>query len=78
MNVGIKIKEYLDDNGISQSHISKKTNIRASKLNLALNGKRRLTFEEYSSICYVLGVDTNYFLKPKMPEKAEDMVAEGR
>lgn len=68
MNVGIKIKNYLDGNGISQAHISRRTGIAKPKLNLALNGKRTLPYEEYEIICGVLGVNTDYFLKPRLPE----------
>ncbi len=68
MEVGAKIKEYIERNGISQAHISRVTNIGEVKLNLALNGKRRLTFEEYSLICGALEVNTDYFLKPRKPE----------
>ncbi|MBS6646771.1 MAG: helix-turn-helix transcriptional regulator, partial [Clostridiaceae bacterium] len=67
MEVGLKIKKYLDENGISQAHISRETRIDSVKLNLALNGKRRFTFYEYSVICGVLGLDTNFFLKSRLP-----------
>lgn len=70
MNVGLKIKGYLKKNGISQTYISRETGIELPKLNLALNGKRRLTFEEYTIICGVLKVNTDKFLKPRLPEKA--------
>lgn len=67
-----EIKKYLEKNGISQTFISKKTEISLPKLNLALNGKRRLTFNEYCLICGALGVSTSHFLKPrKPPEKVE-------
>lgn len=70
MGVGGKIKQYLDDNGVSQTYVSEKTFIPLPKLNLALNGKRRLTFEEYELICGVLGVGTEKFLTPKKyPER---------
>lgn len=69
MCVGQKIKNYLDGSGISQTHISNKTNIPLPKLNLALNGNRKLTFEEYELICGVLGVGTDRFLTPKVPER---------
>lgn len=65
MEVGLKIKGYLDDKGISQAHISRETGIAPVKLNLALNGKRRLTFEEYAAICCALSVNTDYFLEPR-------------
>lgn len=68
MCVGQKIKSYLRDNGISQTHISNKTNIPMPKLNLALNGNRKMTFTEYELICGVLGVNTDKFLQPKYPQ----------
>ncbi len=70
MRVGLKIKKYLEANGITQSHVSSKTGISTSKLNLALNGKRRMTFEEYELICGALNVNTDKFLTPRINEKA--------
>lgn len=67
MCVGIKIKQYLDNNGISQTHVSNVTQIPLPKLNLALNGKRRLTFDEYELICGAVNVGTDKFLHPRMP-----------
>lgn len=69
LELGLKIKKYLEDNGISQTFISKKTGIELPKLNLALNGNRRFTFNEYELICGALKVNTDKFLKPKMPDK---------
>ncbi len=66
MCVGLKIKRYLDDNGITQTHLSSKTSISLPKLNLALNGNRRMTFEEYELICGALNVNTDKFLQPKV------------
>ena len=54
LEVGKKIKKYLEDNGISQVYISDKTGIEKVNLNLALNGNRRLTFPEYEMICWAL------------------------
>lgn len=67
MEVGKKIKKYLEDHGISQTYLGKKIHMELPKLNLALNGNRRFTFEEYEAICYVLGVNTDEFLNPRMP-----------
>lgn len=69
MEVGIKIKKYLEENGISQTYIGKRTGIELPKLNLALNGNRKFTFDEYCLICGVLKVNTDFFLKPRVPEK---------
>lgn len=71
MCIGQKIKSYLDENGITQSYISNKTKISAPKLNLSLNGKRRLSLEEYELICGALSVGTDKFLEPKRVKKAE-------
>ena len=68
MEVGLKIKKYLEENGISQVYISRKTNIPSVKLNLSLNGKRRLTFDEYAAICGTLNVNTDKFLKARSVE----------
>lgn len=65
MCVGKKIKTYLENNGVSQTFVSKKTGIPLSKLNLSLNGNRKLDFEEYELICGALQVGTDKFLKPK-------------
>lgn len=72
MEVGNKIKEYLEENGISQAFINRVTKIDTVKLNLSLNGKRKLTFEEYSLICGALKVNTDFFLKPRMPSETKN------
>ncbi len=69
MEIGLRIKDYLISNGISQTFISAKTGISTPKLNLALNAKRRLTLEEYEAICSVLGVSCDKFLCSTPPEK---------
>lgn len=69
MCVGLKIKAFIDESGISQTFISEKTKIPLPKLNLTLNGKRKMTFEEYELLCGVLNVNTDRFLTPKLPNK---------
>ena len=68
MEVGVKIRHYMEKNGITQVHICRKTGITPSKLNLALTGKRRLTFEEYETICWALGVGVETFLEARPPQ----------
>lgn len=72
MEVGVKIKEYLEEKGITQTFISRKTGIELPKLNLALNGKRKITVEEYSIICGVLKLNTDFFLKPRLPDETKN------
>lgn len=63
MMVGHKIKNYLKENGISQTYLSKKTEISLPKLNMALNGSRKMSLDEYAAICEALSLHTDYFLK---------------
>lgn len=67
METGLAIKKYLEDIGMSQAFLSRKTGIGNAKLNLALNGGRKLSLNEYALICGVLEVDVNKFLHPRMP-----------
>lgn len=71
MGIGSKIKDYLIEKGIKQTYLAKMSNISESKLNLTLNDKRHLKFEEYETICWVLGVGVDQFLTPKKPIKKE-------
>lgn len=68
MQTVLEIKEYLKNNGITQAFVAKKTGIDPAKLSLALQGDRRLSLDEYSLICGVLGVNTDKFLHPRMPD----------
>lgn len=67
MEVSAKIRHYLDDHGISQISLCEKTHIAPAKMNLSLSGKRKLTFEEYQTICWALGVGVDTFMAPKPP-----------
>lgn len=71
MDVGVKIKGYLESKGVSQAFLSTKSGIPPAKLNLALNGKRRLSLPEYESICWALGVGVDAFMEPKPPKSAQ-------
>lgn len=70
MEVGKKILKYIDEMNISQIDLCTRTNIAPSKMNLSLNGKRRLTFPEYQAICWALGVGVDKFLEPRPLETA--------
>lgn len=67
METNLKIRAYLEDNGISQTWLSHKTGIPLPKLNLSLNGKRNLSFKEYELICGALNVNTDKFLEARLP-----------
>ena len=66
-----KIKTYLEENGITQTFVASKTGIPVKKLNLSLNGNRRLDFNDYELICGALSVGADKFLEPKILERKE-------
>lgn len=59
--VGLKIKKYLDINGIKYSFVAEKIKMPMNMFSPLLNGKRKMTAEEYLLICEAIGVDANYF-----------------
>ena len=65
----VKLKRYIEQNGIKQKFISEKTSIPEPTLSLILNGKRKCEVGEYASICNALGVEFELFVSPAEPEK---------
>lgn len=61
--VGKRIKKYLDENGIKYSFVSEKIGIPMNILSPLLNGKRKMSAEEYFLICEAIGVGADYFSK---------------
>lgn len=62
--IGIKVKEYLDENGIKYSYLSEKIGVPMNTLSLLLNGKRKMSIEEYFAICEALKLPVDTF-EPK-------------
>lgn len=63
MSVNERIKQYLEEHGIKQAFLVKKTGISKEKMSLILNKNRKLTAEELGTIANALGVDANIFLE---------------
>lgn len=57
------IKQYLDDNGIKYTYVADEIGVAKNVFSSMLNGKRRITAEEYILICAAIKVDTKYFAK---------------
>ena len=53
------LKEYFKENNISNYEIERRTGINQSKVNLSLNGKRKLTAEELIKIAIAFNLDLN-------------------
>ena len=62
MKVNEKIKKYLEDHGITQAFLERKTGISHDKLSKILNGKRKLSAQELGIISNALEVNPNIFL----------------
>lgn len=72
MSTEKQIKEYLKQNGISQTHIAKAIGMKEPILSMTLNQKRKLSLDEYALICGTLNVNTDYFLKPRLPGETKN------
>lgn len=64
MSVAEKLKKYLDERGIRTSFVAEKAGMNAELLQRSLNGNRKLTADEFASICFVLGLDLGFFQNP--------------
>ena len=53
------LKEYFKEKNISQYEMERRTKISRSKLNLALNNKRKLTADELIKIAIAFDIDLN-------------------
>lgn len=69
--VGLKIKEYLDENGIKYSYLSERTGMPMNILSPTLNGKRKMSAEEYFMICKILGLSAETFAPDETSEQAK-------
>ena len=59
--VGQRIKDYLTENGIKQSFLSDKTEIPEPILSKMFAEQRKITVEEYRSICQALKIPMGFF-----------------
>ena len=65
MGVYQKVRAYIDDNGIKQTAIAKKTGMSLQTLNNILNGKRVMYADDLRAICYALNVSSEMFIPKK-------------
>lgn len=70
--IGLKVKKYLDENGIKYSYLSEKTGIPMNILSPTLNGKRRMSAEEYFMICEALGLSADTFAPESTDSPSSD------
>ena len=53
------LKKYFKENGITQQEVADRTGIERPKVNLSLNGKRKLTADELIKIAIAFELDLN-------------------
>lgn len=61
MNMQDRIAEYIRDSGIKQTVICQKTGISKDAMSAMMSGKRRMTANEFESICIAIGKEPNDF-----------------
>ena len=61
MGVCYEIKNFIKDNGLLLPKISKTIGVSNETFIAMLNGKRKITAEEYFLICHALGVSLSHF-----------------
>ena len=74
MQMHKRIKSYIDDRQLSQKIIAANMGIQESKLSLILNGKRRMSVDDYESICRAMAVDPARFYQ----ESKDDLMRTSR
>lgn len=62
MKVQSRISAYLKKMGISQRSVCEKTGIREDAMSAMLNGKRKMTADEFEKICLALEKSPNDFI----------------
>lgn len=71
MQMSERVKRYINEREISQKLIAANMGIPESRLSLILNGKRRMTVEDYEGICRAMAIDPTHFFMSSAPVRAE-------
>ena len=58
-----KLKQLIDDKGITYTFISNKTGIPVNTISRSLSGKRKLPADEMILICRATGIDLSDFVE---------------
>ena len=58
-----RVKQYLEDHGITQSFVAEKCNFNPTTFNAMMNGKRKMYAEDLRLVCYALNVSPEVFIE---------------
>lgn len=62
MAIASAIRDYLQDHGIKQVFIAEKCGWSKQKTSCIINGKYKMTVEDYQALCKCIGVPYELFL----------------
>ena len=63
MNINEQINNYVVENGIKQTFLSKETGMSKDTISKILNNNRRIMADEFLKICQALKIDPRTFYK---------------
>lgn len=63
MTIASTIRAYLQDHGIKQTFIAEKCGWSKQKMSHIVNGKSKMTVEDYQTLCRAIGVPYELFLE---------------
>lgn len=63
MVVQSRVAQYLEEQGIKQSWLAQKTGLTDNMISGILNGKRKMTADEFVRICKAIGKNPNDFME---------------
>lgn len=58
-----RLKAYVDEKGISQKLMAENMNTTESRVSLLLNGKRKMTVDDYVRVCKAIAVPPTKFFE---------------
>lgn len=71
MTVAENIRKYLEDEGLMFKAVARKADIRKDSFSNAMNGKRKISVDEYIRICAALGVPITAFIPAETNDNTE-------
>ena len=61
MHMTEKVRAYIDEHGLCRKYIALNMGTSESRLSQLLNGKRRMTVDDYMALCQAIAVDPRTF-----------------
>lgn len=62
MSIALAVRDYLSEHGIKQSFVADKCGWSRQKMNCMINGKAKMTADDFQEICKAVGAPYEIFL----------------